>query len=300
MSIVLFFAMSILMMADPTSQPASQPTWIKPDQGEMILRPFENAPFPHASRKDGWKYKDTFFSAEEHYSDSTIGIFIPRTFKPTDTVDIVVHFHGWGNHVENVFNQFDLQNQMLKSGKNAILLVPQGPKDASDSGDGKMEDEGGFERMIREVVAYLNSEGKISTTNIGKIVIGGHSGGYKALGFICQHGGLRDNITDVICYDATYGQLEMFADWCKLGGDRRLISIFTEHLASENFQLMTLLKKRDVKFDFMLEADMTKERLMQRCPIIVHTLELLHNEVLAKKDYFALWVGTSRISDVDK
>lgn len=292
MSIVLLCAMSVLMMSDATTQPG----WQTIDQGELILRSFENAPFPHPSRKDGWKYQETFYPADKHYSDSTIGIFIPKTFKPSEKVDIVVHFHGWGNNVAKVISQFDLPNQMIKSGKNAILLVPQGPKDASDSGSGKMEDEGGFERMIREVVAFLHAEGKLPAENIGKIVIGGHSGGYKAMGFICKHGGLRENITDVICYDATYGQLDLFADWCKLGGNRRLVSIFTEHLASENFQLMTLLKKRDVKFDYMLEADMTQDRLMQRCPIIIHTLELSHNDVLAKKDYFGLWVGTSGIS----
>lgn len=291
MSMILLFVASILMMMNPTTQPA----WTTTDHGQLILRSFASAPFPHPSRTDGWKYKETVYPAEKHYNDSTIGIFIPRTFEPSEQVDIVVHFHGWGNHVQNVFSGFDLQNQMIKSGKNAILIVPQGPKDASDSGSGKMEDPGGFERLIREVVAFLKQEGKITTENIGKIVIGGHSGGYKALGFICQHGGLRENITDVILYDASYGQLDLFAEWCQLGGERRLISIFTEHLASENFQLMTLLKQRDVAFDYMMEAVMTRDRLKQRCPIIIHTLELSHNEVLAKRDYFALWVGTSGI-----
>lgn len=295
MSMILFSLISILLMADSTTQPV----WIKTDQGELILRSFENAPYPHASRKDGWKYKEQFFPADKHYSDSTIGIFIPSTFKASNKVDLVVHFHGWGNHVDNVIKQFDLQNQMIKSGRNAILIVPQGPKDASDSGSGKMEDAGGFERMIREVVAYLHAEGKINSENIGKIVIGGHSGGYKALGFICKHGdvngGLEDNISDVILYDATYGQLELFADWCKLGGDRRLISIFTEHLADENKELMAQLTKREVKFDFLEEADMTEAKMKARKPIIIRTVELSHGEVLAKRDYFAMWVRTSAL-----
>lgn len=295
MSIYLLPLIVFLIGMNAAAQPTTQPE----SKGELIFQSFTNAPYPHASRKEGWKYQDKVYPADVHYSDSTIGIFIPRTFKPSEQVDLVVHFHGWGNNSQKVISQFGLEDQILKSGRNAILLAPQGPKDASDSGSGKMEEPGGFQRMIEEVVTYLHEQKKIPTKKIGKIVIAGHSGGYKALGYICKHGGLRDNITDVLLFDASYGQLELFADWCALKGNRRLVSIFTEHLATENWQLATLLQDRNVEMDLAMEANVDKNRLLQRKPILFHTTELTHNDVLAKKDYFALWLRTSALPAVE-
>src|SRR4051794_5214455 len=221
-------------LAGPSTRPHGQ--WHSLDYGELMLRDFHNAPYPHPSRSSGFK---TF--GPEHYQDSTVGIVIPKSFKPTQRVDLIVHFHGHRNYVENVLDQYRLPDQVLGSGCNAILIVPQGPKDAADSGFGRMEDEGGFQALVREVLEFLHDEKKISTTTIGRIALTAHSGGYKAVSAICSRGGLRDNITDVLLFDASYGDLDGFADWIKLGGERRLVSIFTAHLAPANFELLTLL-----------------------------------------------------------
>lgn len=264
------------------------------DDGQLIFRSFDSAPFPHASRRDGYQSKSTTFPAELHYSDSTIGIFIPAGFKPSETTDFVVHFHGHMNDVENVFQQFNLADGLRRSGANAILLVPQGPRNAPDSGGGKMEDGGGFERMIRDVVSYLVAAGKIRGDGIGRITLSAHSGGYRAVSFILRVGGLREQIADVLLFDATYGQLEGFADYCKLGGDRRLVSIFTDHLAAENYELITLLQKRGVTFTAIMESDLKPESLAQREPIFIHTLDLPHNDVVSKRDYFSMFLATRR------
>src|SRR6185436_12978172 len=107
--------------------------------GQFILRPFEHAPFPHKSRDEGHKYGKTFFPRDTNYADSTVGIVIPDGYQPGDTVDYIVHFHGWGNHVSKVIKEYKLMEQLKAAKVNAILLVPQGPKDASDSGGGKLE-----------------------------------------------------------------------------------------------------------------------------------------------------------------
>src|SRR5207253_727635 len=163
----------------------------------------------------------------------TIGIIIPPGFRPGDSTDLVVHFHGHSNHVDRVIDSFHLAEQLNKSGRNAIFLVPQGPFDAADSNCGKMDDPGGFEAMVNEVVGYLHDEGKIPTTDVGHIAVTAHSGGYLAASAVVARGGLADHITDVLLFDASYGGLENFADWCKPAGNRRFISIFTAHLADE-------------------------------------------------------------------
>src|SRR5207253_2747759 len=128
-------------LAGPSSQPHG--FWYDTPDGQVLLREFQYAPFPHASRDNGFRARDgTLYAHADHYIDGTIGILIPRSCHPsTDAgVDLIVHFHGHMNHVESVIDSYHLAEQLAVSRRNAILLVPQGPKDAPDSGSGKMED----------------------------------------------------------------------------------------------------------------------------------------------------------------
>src|SRR4051794_11305186 len=74
--------------------------------GELILARLNSAPFPHPDRARGHRYKEQEFSAAEHYSDNTVAIFIPKNFRPTTSLDFVVHFHGWHNNVTNVLSRY--------------------------------------------------------------------------------------------------------------------------------------------------------------------------------------------------
>src|ERR1700722_12778589 len=151
-------AASLAMANLQTTEP---PIWTHSPSGDTLLRPFPHAPYPHVSRANGYVYDGKTFGAADHYSDSTVGIFIPEEYKPSDTVDYVVHFHGWSNHVSTVLDHYELRDQMQQSGLNAILLVPQGPKDATDSGGGKLEmDPGAFKLLIEEITDYLVTDGK--------------------------------------------------------------------------------------------------------------------------------------------
>lgn len=281
---VLIVLLSIAATA--TAQTSATPSWQKLDTGELILRPFQNALYPHPSREKGFKN-----FGPEHYQDSTVGIFIPANYKPGETVDYVVHFHGHKNDVANVVKKYKLSEQLVAASVNAILLVPQGPKDAADSGGGKLElDEGGFAKLIDEVTAYLNAEGKIHSTSPGKIVLSAHSGGYKVTAAILHHGGMRKCITDVILLDASYGSLEWFADWAKIG-DCRLVSLYTEHLADENTEIMKLLDKANVKYTKLSSPDEAKPGL--RGPIF-SPVTVSHDEVPVK--YFGPLVRSSALA----
>src|SRR5438552_1613938 len=108
--------------------------------GKLIVTNLPSAPFPHPDRAAGHHYDTNFFSAEQHYSNSTVVIFVPPHFKPGKSNDFVVHFHGWSGIATNAINKYHLLMQMTESQRNAILVVPQGPYDAQDSFDGKLED----------------------------------------------------------------------------------------------------------------------------------------------------------------
>src|SRR5207302_6543486 len=130
---------------------------------------------------------------------------------------------------------YKLIEQVAAVKVNAVLVVPQGPRDAADSGCGKLElDKNGMRDLLDEITTFLQSEGKVTTPKLGKVVLSAHSGGYKVTAAVLDHGGLSDNITDVFLLDASYGSLEWFANWCKADKRHHLVSLFTEHVAGEN------------------------------------------------------------------
>jgi hypothetical protein len=294
MNATLAFVIALLCLAATVSAAApatTQSTWRDTPQGQLILRPFKTAPYPHPSREGGFNT----FPKDPHYVDSTVGVFVPKTFRPGETVDLIVHFHGHKQHVSNVFEQYKLPQQLLDSGVNAILIVPQGPKDAGDSGDGKLElDPGGFERFVNEVVAFLAAEGKIRSNKVGRIVLSAHSGGYKVTAAILHHGGLASSISHVFLFDASYGSLEWFRDWIAADPKHAFVSLYTEHLADENKTIMDLLSKANVSFGVPDEASLAAGgSLKDREPLFIAT-KATHDEVPVK--YFGVLLKTSSLA----
>jgi hypothetical protein len=89
--------------------------------GEMFVPQFSSAPFPHPKRINGHIYNNQNYSAQEHYSDSSVAIFIPKWFRPTNKTDLVIYFHGWNNNIDSACTQFKLVEQFYESKKNAIF-----------------------------------------------------------------------------------------------------------------------------------------------------------------------------------
>ncbi len=285
----IFTAISALISKADTSE-----GWQRSPDGETIVLPFLHAPYPHSSRADGHVYQGKMYDREGHYLDSSVGIFIPAGFVPGKDVHYVVHFHGWNNSVAGALKQYRLREQFHEAGRNAVLIVPEGPKNAPDSGGGKLEnDPGAFRLLIGEITDYLNTEGKIHTHKVGKIVLSTHSGGYAVTGGILKLGGLTDHITDVLLFDSTYGYLDQFAGWISERKGRRLFSIFTEHLAPENYTLITQLQKLNTDFTARLDTDMTDDGLRKRAALIFHTTTIEHDEIMQKTNLFARLLRTS-------
>ena len=156
--VFLLFAAALSAGAETSPQkntPLSAANVSGADLGELILTNFSSAPFPHPGRDAGHTYKTNIFPAEKHYRDHTVAIFIPKNFRVEPKIDFVIHFHGWHNNVTNVLRQYELPQQLIASGKNAILIVPQGPRNAPDSFGGKLEDTDGFKRFLDEAMATL-------------------------------------------------------------------------------------------------------------------------------------------------
>jgi hypothetical protein len=265
------------------------------DCGELIVTQLVSAPFPHPSRAEGHKYKTELFPAKEHYSDSTVAIFIPKGFRQTARVDFVVHFHGWKNNVAGVLGRYKLIEQLVESGRNAVLVVPQGPRNAPDSFGGKLEDLNGFKRFMDELAATLRQRSSLKTNSftLGNIVLSGHSGGYQVISSIVDRGGLADHVKEVWLFDALYARTEKFFAWFDQQHGR-LLDLYTDHggTKDETEQLMATLKKRGTPFFTGEETDVKPAALNTNQPIFLHT-DLPHDGVLEKHRTFAQFLSTS-------
>ncbi len=265
------------------------------DQGELIVTQMVSAPFPHPQRAEGHKYKDQVYTAKEHYSDSTVAIFIPKGFRETGRIDFVIHFHGWKNYVERVLEHYKLIEQLMESGRNAVLVVPQGPRDASDSFDGKLEDPNGFKRFMDEAAATLREQSALKKKDftVGNIILSGHSGGYQVMSSIVDCGGLSDHVKEVWLFDALYARTEKFLAWFD-NQQGRLLNIYTDHggTKDESEKLMAKLKQRGTPFFTGQETEAKPADLHTNQPIFLHS-DLPHNEVVDKHRTFAEFLKTS-------
>jgi hypothetical protein len=274
---------------------STQPAWQPIMGGQLILRPLHSAPYPHASRENGFKTRATTYPTSPHYTDSTVAIFIPPSYRPADAVDYVVHFHGHNNHVAKVIPQYHLAEQFTEAKLNAILIVPQGPRDAADSGGGKLElDDGGFARLVDEITHFLAAENKIpATAKVGRIALSTHSGGYKVTAAILDHGGLPDHVTDVLLLDSSYGSLESFAKWAAASPSHRLVSLYTQHLASANQELTKMLQAANVSYETLEEASADDPHFSRRGVTFMPT-QVPHDDIPTK--YFGVLVRTANLS----
>ena len=192
------------------------------------------APFPHSDRAGGFKRADgTVYPWFPHYADSSIVVFVPEGFRELPGgSNLVVYFHGHLSDNLTVLERDSLLQAMVEQKINALLVLPQGPWRARDSFGGKMEDPGGFRRMVEGVLSTMQREKIVSDTKVNRICVCGFSGGYRPAAYVLDRGGLSDKVTDVFLFDALYANQDFFRSWL-LGGSGRLTGAYTDHLAKE-------------------------------------------------------------------
>ncbi|MCW5552819.1 MAG: hypothetical protein KIS67_11750 [Verrucomicrobiae bacterium] len=268
--------------------------------GRVIVQPFAAAPFPHPQRAAGHRYRDRFFPASEHYSDSTVALFIPRGFRETTNIDLVVHFHGWDNSVAGTLETFKLIEQFAASGRNAVLIVPEGPRNASDSFGGKLEDADGFKRFVEEAMTVLHQQAGFQESNsaTGRIVLSGHSGGYRVIAAILERGGLSSKVKEVWLFDALYAETDKFLTWWQRERGR-LIVIYTEQGGTKSVTeaMMAALKQRGDSFWQGSERSVSEDELRGNRLIFLHT-DLTHNEVLERRRTFGRFLTSSGLAGI--
>jgi len=181
--------------------------------GDLLRLSLRSAPFPDTDRENGYQYDDTDYPADPHYVDPSVAVLVPHGLPVSGPANLVFFFHGWNSTIEDEEQRFDLYRQFSQSGVRALLVLPELARDAPDSYGGKLEEEGGFARMVDELLKDLRADGQIRVARAGTIVLAGHSGAYRVIAQILSHGGMDGNIRDVWLFDALYDYTDQFDDW---------------------------------------------------------------------------------------
>jgi hypothetical protein len=266
--------------------------------GTVLALPLADAPFPHPDRMSGFKYKDDTYPYETHYHDPRVVVLIPKGFVEGPEVDLVVYFHGWLTSLTHVSEKYRLFEQFAAARKNALLVLPQGPRDAPDSFWGKITDRGGFQRMITDLLLTLKEQGRLKTTTARDVILVVHSGGYSAVSAVLDRGGLARPVREVWLFDALYGQMEQFTAWIEQGKGR-FIDFYTPYGGTKvnSEQLAIDLAKKNLPVVKKNEADLTDTDL-QKGRLIFISSPLKHDEVVFQKDQFTRLLKASVLSDL--
>jgi hypothetical protein len=289
----------------------------------------EVAPYPDDSRTTGFLRRNgQTIPYPGHYDDPTVAVVVPPLvlgIRAGQPLDAIIHFHGHLNTAANAIETQDLGGQVARSGRPILLIVPQGPKNAQDSGIGKLEKPGGFGEFLAGVEQALNATGPLAgrRMRLGNLAVSGHSGGYYPVSFVIQKssGAAPTKIREVWLMDAAYGRLpELAAGFTGIENGRRTVrSVFTQHLEDENMTLLSLLGRADrpaliygdagdgnttptARIDGNISwiRHPLDERL-RRQPVVMIKTELDHSGLMYEREYFRriieagnLGRGTSR------
>jgi hypothetical protein len=261
------------------------------NHGKLVRLNPANSMFPDTARMNGHVYRDSLYSFEEHYNDSTALVYVPNHVSLEKNFDIIVYFHGWWNNVDSSLINFELAEQLVGSKRNAILILPEGPKNSADSYGGKLEQAGRFKKFIEEVLSHL-PESSIQNPESSNYTLAGHSGANRVMAFILMHGGLTTNIKEVYLFDGLYSHVEKYTYWLD-NFDGRFINIYTPDggtkYLSEN--LMVSLKAWNMPFTHIPSDEFTDDDLKSNRIIIIES-KLGHNEVINTQHQFKRFLQT--------
>ncbi len=191
------------------------------------------------------------------------GVFVPSGYRVGNTVDLVVFLRGydvnrpkaatsvseyWNSPRHPVLKSFLLREEINKSGKNVILVVPAlGPFAEA----GKLKDNGGVQEFLGHVLDGLWRKGPHSgltkRPTIRHLILAAHSGGGVPLRQVVQVLGNDDSFKDKLkeCwgFDSIYGvkdkDAEFWSDWAKrhAGTKVTMFYLFTQKDVGKNPKL---------------------------------------------------------------
>jgi len=241
--------------------------------------------FPDTARVNGHTYDSIFYSAKDHYRDSSVLLIVPKNLSRTNKVDLIFWFHGWNNNIDTANQFYEIQKQFLASGKNAVLVLSETAKNAPDSYGGRLEQPGDFSRLVKEVLQQLKIQklvGKKATA--GTITLAGHSGAYRVIAYILSNGGMA--VDNVYLFDALYSQVDKFLSWIQQNKNHRFVNWYTNHGGGTDevsIQMMQQLDQLRLPYKLVEETAINGNDVKGNRILFVHSPRE-HNVIINRPD----------------
>ncbi len=187
-------------------------------------------------------------------TDQSTGVFVPRDYRAGPMVDLVLFLRGydikrpksatsiseyWNSPGHPVLKSFLFREEINRSGKNVVLVVPPlGPF----AEIGKLKDNGGIQEFLGNLLDGLWRSGPhaglANRPTIRHLILAAHSGGGMALRRLAKNlgddAGCKDKLKECWGFDSIYGvkdrDAEFWAGWAREhpGTQVRMFYIFTE------------------------------------------------------------------------
>lgn len=250
--------------------------------------------FPDTGRANGHQYDTALYTAAGHYMDSSVMLVIPPGFIPSKKVDLVFWFHGWHNNIEAANIYYELSKQLEASSRNAVLVLAETAKNAPDSYGGKLEQQGVFTSLVRDVMEALK-QGDIIPKNAasGNIVLAGHSGAYRVIANILQNGGLE--VKEVFLFDALYAEVNKYMAWIQRDKHHHFVHWFTNQGGGTDIMTDTMtqqLREQNIAYALIDENTVTSATIKGNRVLFIHSPRE-HNVIINNPDDFALLLENS-------
>jgi hypothetical protein len=280
LTIFLFFGS--VLNAQPFS-PYPLPRGVK---GKAWLLQSAFSPFPDSLRNASPRtYQGKTYPTAEHYTDSSVLVFVPDYFDKSKAVNFVYWFHGWNNNIDTAVKHYQLLEQFYAARRNAVFIFPQGPKNAPDSYGGKMEQEGGLFRLNGAVEKFLVHQKALKPSGVFPFVtLCGHSGAYRAIGKSLADGA----VAEVYLFDGLYGLENEYLEFCKPSAyPHRLLHIYTDNGGTKELsgQFMRSLDRLGIAYLHKPETDITTRDLQEHRIIFLHS-KVGHSEVITHQQNY--------------
>lgn len=223
---------------------------------------------------------------DNRYNDNSSLILVPKSFKKNQPFQLFFWFHGWGNNINQTLESFKLEEELVASGINAILILPEAAKNANDSYAGKWEKPNNFNLYFNELKAFLTTKNIINETQPHSLIIAGHSGAANVLTRVMQHA--NHHIKGVLLFDALSYESSLIASFIEKSSSTKLIHLYSpkpnytnnsNNLAKElTKRKIGFLQKTDIQFS---DSDVKQSR------ILLLSSQLHHNDVATTNHYIS-------------
>ncbi len=110
-----------------------------------------------------------------------------------------------------------------------------------------------------------------------------------------MRGGLTPNISEVILFDALYGETEKFTHWIE-NYPGKFIDIYTDSGGTKNEteSLMNDFDAWGISYFKVEEQELNPYDLLNNPLVFIHT-DLTHNEVISARNQFMLFLKASKL-----